>query len=466
MIMVKTMVISTFLVGCGLDEEKNSNTTTSTTKIEQNDYDEANTAGKEDETDKSEDEKESKQEQQVETTDYFMTVNGVKYTLPFKVSELEEAGFDLSEYKAGEVAGKEDTHLLLKKNDIKYYFHVQNQNNSAANVMDCLVTYVELDVVCYPKSDAVILEEIKYGTEREKVIEVCEKYESRVTECEDGRFIYRIESKSGDSGYKIFVSKEGIVTSFAACNYELSKVFSVEIFKSDDEEITDVIEVTSESETITEVEEEETTPIEDTSKAPELVRFEKTEYENQYKNNKKIKTINIPGYNESYELTNNIYLGSNVVMYLITQNLFEIDYSIFYYDFDGTMNAKNEYCDMGFSFNIGLVENKEISSTEELSCGEKVNVRDYQFSINPGFYNFYNGGMNDFWSNNGTAVIMKTLTPDFNFSQEDNYIRGKDAWVEVKPNDTVRIYVMLGTKDWYNKVTQDIIDLAMEIERQ
>lgn len=197
----------------------------------------------------------------------------------------------------------------------------------------------------------------------------------------------------------------------------------------------------------------------------DISRFEKTEYENQYGKNGQIDMINVPGYDESYELTNEIYLGSNVVMYLITQNLFEIDDSSFKYDFEGTMNAKNEYCDMGFSFDIGLLENKRISSTEEFKCGEKANIRSYQFSVYPGFYNFYNEGMNGFWSSNNEVVVMRTLTPDFNLSEKDSYLTGKDAWVEVKPNDTARIYVMIGTKEWYDKATKDVVAFAMDIEK-
>lgn len=419
----------------------------------------------ENKTDKSK-EKESKEVQKMEIMDSFISVDGVKYTLPFKVSELEEAGFDLSEYKEEEVVGKGDTGLLLEKNELSYYFSVNNQNDSTANVMDCLVTYVELDVICYPKADAVIFEDIKYGTEQERIIEVSEKYQSRDSGEEDGRVIYWIESESGDKGYKIFVS-EGIAYSFAPYNYDLSNVFSLEISESDNKENADVIEGNLEEESITDVDKEETTVIEEiTSREPELVRFDKIEYKNKYKDNEKIKVLNIPGYDESYELTNEIKLESNVVMYLITQNLFEIDDSIFNYDFEGTMNAKNEYCDMGFSFDIGLVENKSISSAEELKCGEKVNIRNYQFSINSGFYNFYNEGMNGFWSSNNEVVVMCTLTPDFNLSEEDNYLRGKDAWVEVKPNDTARIYVMIGTKEWYDKVTPEITDLAMKMEGQ
>lgn len=194
-------------------------------------------------------------------------------------------------------------------------------------------------------------------------------------------------------------------------------------------------------------------------------RFEKTEYEDLYGKNGSIDMVEVSGFDTSYKLTNGIYLGSNVVMYLITQNLFEIDDSILSYVFEGTMNANNKYCDIGFSYDIGLVENKKISNSPTLECGETVNIREYQFSIYPGFYNFYRGGMNDFLSSNGKTIIIKTLTPDFNLSQNDKYLKGKDAWVEVKQNDTVRVYVMIGTKNWYDEVTDDVVDWAMEIEK-
>lgn len=198
----------------------------------------------------------------------------------------------------------------------------------------------------------------------------------------------------------------------------------------------------------------------------DLSRFEKTEYEDKYGKDGRIETINTPGYEESYKVTNEFPLESNVVVYLITQNLFYIDDSIFSYDFKGTTNAKNEFCNMAFSFDFELLENKKINSKEELKCGETVNIRNYQFAVYSGFYNFYNYGMNGFWTqNNGETVIMKTFTPDFNLSQDDKYLNGKEAWVEVKPNDTVRIYVMIGTKDWYDIASKDIENWAIEIEK-
>lgn len=198
----------------------------------------------------------------------------------------------------------------------------------------------------------------------------------------------------------------------------------------------------------------------------DLSRFEKTEYEDKYGKDGRIETIKKAGYDKSYKVTNEFPLESNVVVYLITQNLFYIDDSMFLYDFKGTTNAKNKYCDTAFTFDFGLLENKKINSKEELKCGETVNIRNYQFAVYSGFYNFYNYGTNGFWSQgNGETVIMKTFTPDFNLVQEDKYVDGKEAWVEVKPNDTVSIYVMIGTKDWYEKASKDIADWAMGIEK-
>lgn len=196
-------------------------------------------------------------------------------------------------------------------------------------------------------------------------------------------------------------------------------------------------------------------------------RFEKTEYENQYGKNGKIPTTHITGYDECYKLSNEYSLHSNVVLYLFTENLYYIDSSDFVYEFCGTMNAKNEYCDMGFLFDLELLGNKKISNTKELSSGRKVNLRQYQFSIYPGFYNFYNSGNNGFWSSiNNENVILKTLTPNFNLSQEESYLNGKDAWVEIRESSTVtRVYVMLGTPEWYNTATKEVADWAMEIER-
>lgn len=196
-------------------------------------------------------------------------------------------------------------------------------------------------------------------------------------------------------------------------------------------------------------------------------KFEKTEYENQYGKNGKIPTVEMIGYDESYRLSNEYPLHSNVALYLFTEDLSHIDSSEYVYKFCGTMNSKNEYCDIGFSFDLELLQNKKITDTKELSSGYNVNLRQYQFSIYPGFYNFYHEGINGLWSNiNNETVILKTLTPNFNLSQAENYLTGKDAWVEVRESSTVtRIYVMLGTPEWYDTATKEVADWAMEIER-
>lgn len=197
----------------------------------------------------------------------------------------------------------------------------------------------------------------------------------------------------------------------------------------------------------------------------DLSRFEKTSYENKYGKDGRVETVTSGGYAEGYKLTNEFALESNVVVYLVTQDLFYIDDSSFSYEFAGTMDASSEFCDIGFLFDFELLENKSVSSSPELGCGEVVNVRNYQFSAYPGFYNFYNGGMNDFWTNsNGEVVIMKTLTPECNLSQSEGYVSGKDAWVEVTPGSSSRVYVLLGTKEWHEKVEKDVGKWAKEVE--
>ena len=414
--------------------------------------------------DTSKNEIETTKGEKLDITETSITIDGVIYSLPFEVSELEKAGFDLSEYENTGLGKDETTSLNLTKNDIRYYFGVNNPYDSNTQLAYCLVTHVGLDAVDYPLVDASILDDIKYGTEHEKVIELSEKYESRVFEREDGVFVYWIESKSGDKGYKIFVSEDGMVDSFTASNYDYSQESSLGgvIMQAVDPD-----KINPETEPVTDAVEEETTTMEDiSSRPPELVGFEKLQYENKYKTNTRIPTTHITGYDECYKLSNEYPLESNVVMYLFSEDLYYIDNSEFVYEFNGTMNAKNKYCDMGFLFDLEWLFNKSISESKTLESGVGVNLRQYQFSIYPGFYNFYNAGNNGFWSSiNNENVILKTLTPNFDLSQEESYLNGKDAWVEIRESSTVtRIYVMLGTPEWYNTATKEVADWAMEIE--
>lgn len=164
---------------------------------------------------------------------YFMQVDGAKYTLPFKVSELEKAGFDLSKYAEMMLEPAASEHFWLEKNELKYSFHVANQNDSDSNVMDCMVYSMGLDGMHYSMADAMILEGIVYGTDEATVKAVYETYGTRIDEVDDGRTIYRIAARENPGRYYRVDVKEGIGAAyFEVMNYDTSKMYSVEVLQA------------------------------------------------------------------------------------------------------------------------------------------------------------------------------------------------------------------------------------------
>jgi len=159
---------------------------------------------------------------------FFMFVDGVKYTVPFKVSELEKAGFDLSEHKEEMLEPGGNTHYWLLKNNIQYSFHIINQNDITSSVMDCMVHHAGLDVVCYPKAGAIFHGGMRYGTDEETVKAICETYGGNIHDPGDGRTIYNIWSGLGQS-YRVDISPEGIATYFEFYSNNFEEVNTIEI---------------------------------------------------------------------------------------------------------------------------------------------------------------------------------------------------------------------------------------------
>ena len=169
---------------------------------------------------------------ELKTTTYFIQIDGVKYTLPFKVSELEKAGFNLSEYKkkTPALATNENSHFWLNKNGIIYSFNVLNPNDTSTNIDDCIIHHMKLDATCYPNSDAMILEGIKYGTKEEDIKKICKMYESTTQDSEDGNKIYKIAAING-KGYRIDINEDCIVTYFEVYNNNSAELHSIEIIE-------------------------------------------------------------------------------------------------------------------------------------------------------------------------------------------------------------------------------------------
>ena len=159
---------------------------------------------------------------------YFMKVDGVRYNMPFAVSELEIAGFDLTEYADTILEPGAETHLWLVKNGIKYSFNIRNQKDTASNVKECMVYLLALDVMDCPKCDVTVLEGIGYGTDVEEVLAVYETYGTRTQERDDGVIIYRIAlNESLGQCYRIDVSTDGKACYFEVHNQDSSELYSV-----------------------------------------------------------------------------------------------------------------------------------------------------------------------------------------------------------------------------------------------
>ena len=95
-----------------------------------------------------------------------------------------------------------------------------------------------------------------------------------------------------------------------------------------------------------------------------------------------------------------------------------------------------------------------------------VDIREYQFSDQPGYYNFYNNGMNEMRTGATKTMLSQTLTLIFDFSEDEQYINGKMSRVEIKLKESVRIYAVCGSPDWITKNTGDIAAWAMQIEKE
>lgn len=171
------------------------------------------------------------------------------------------------------------------------------------------------------------------------------------------------------------------------------------------------------------------------------------------------------GPKESFILTNKYSFGQNVRLFLICEPDPFLTNSEFRYEFMGTMDVNNRYCDIGFSFDFGLLGNKSVTSEVELKGGTKMNVREYQFAVYPGYYDFFNNSFNEMKIGPDKAMLIQTLTPTFDFG-ENISPSSRLLRVEVKPKQSVRVYAVLGSPEWKDANEADIEAWAMQIEKE
>lgn len=206
---------------------------------------------------------------------------------------------------------------------------------------------------------------------------------------------------------------------------------------------------------------EETTP-------EDLSKFSQTVYEDLYAKDGNMKSYGMLGPSASYWVDNQYALGQNVQLILICEKDPFLPSSYFKYEFSGTMDVNKQYCDLGFCFDFGLLGNKKVSSEVELKNGSKVDIREYQFAIYPGYYNFCNEGMetNDMKIGATNAIVIKTFSPNFSkFTGDGNNTYPKSFRTEVMPKKSVRVYAVCGSPAWREANETDIAAWAIQTEK-
>lgn len=206
---------------------------------------------------------------------------------------------------------------------------------------------------------------------------------------------------------------------------------------------------------------EETTP-------EDLSKFSQTVYEDLYAKDGNMKSYGMLGPSASYWVDNQYALGQNVQLVLICEKDPFLPSSYFKYEFTGTMDVNKQYCDLGFCFDFGLLGNKKVSSEVELKNGSKVDIREYQFAIYPGYYNFCNEGMetNDMKIGATNAILIKTFSPNFNkFTGVGRDTYPKSFRTEVTPKKSVRVYAVCGSPAWIEANESDIAAWAIQTEK-
>ena len=188
------------------------------------------------------------------------------------------------------------------------------------------------------------------------------------------------------------------------------------------------------------------------------------EYDDQYAKNGSIEMKTSEDYGVRYVVNNNANCPNHVVMFVVYQDDTNVKSTRFSYDFDGKFNDEEQYSTVGFTYEFGFPNEKEVVN-DKVELGNETGILcKEQFGVYPGFYNFYFYGANEMLRGNGTACFMKTCTPSFELSVKDMY--DPSLWVEIPEGMNQRIYVLVGEKSWIEKVTPFFEIWAKEYEHK
>lgn len=186
------------------------------------------------------------------------------------------------------------------------------------------------------------------------------------------------------------------------------------------------------------------------------------EYPNDYGKNGNIGQRETTSSFACYELNNHSGLERHVIMYTISQDRFDVQQTPIEYQFLGTFNDEDPIYKYEFFFDMGMLQEKSDVST--LEFGDKtVHFKQYQFGIYPGFYDFYMGGSNDALVSGNDCMLIKTLSPSWDFDEHESGV-GSETMVEISEKD-YRVYVLIGEKDWVAEVKDDFTEWSIETER-
>lgn len=191
-------------------------------------------------------------------------------------------------------------------------------------------------------------------------------------------------------------------------------------------------------------------------------------YEDNYGKNGNILWRESLEYPEGIYTLNNKMNGttSNLVMFLVTEDVYYIDQMDIDYRFSGKMN-REDAPNFGFEIRVGMPANYTTSSTVELG-GIASNVKQVQVGIYPGYYNFYNYGNNYASYANKDPFYAVTLSPNYYLIEDDAYKSFEDApedtFVEIQDGQDKRIYVLVGELEFLKLAAEDFENWAIETE--
>lgn len=191
-------------------------------------------------------------------------------------------------------------------------------------------------------------------------------------------------------------------------------------------------------------------------------------YEDLYAGNGNIEWIGNTGYPEGTYILSNSMDGttSDVVVFMVTQPVHYIDQMPIRYAFNGKMNREDNVTH-GFEVKIGMPIDHLTQDTIELG-GREAYVKQAQFGIYPGYYNFYNTGENYVSYMGSEDYLVITLGPNGKLIESDEYrywdTVPEDSFIEVQKGEAKRIYVAVGEVSYLATIMEDFETWAAETE--